>query len=294
MNDSSRRLAAAWLVALAVTLIPSVAVAQESGPEGTAESSAIADSPVHSDRWNLSLGAFLVELRTDAQVGFSGIVGSILRLEDTLGLDSNHTTGRLDGLYRIKPRHAIEFGVLEIDRSASGELDTSIDFEDTRFVGWYDSKFEMAVVRVIYRYSFINDGRVNTGVSAGLSAFDFDLAIEGEAQALDGDGNPTGGIEVKEERVDVVAPVPAFGMFIDYAIRPRLVFRASAEFFDLSVGDLEGQVVDTRASLTYFLSDHFGLGVGINTTDITYVDTGEPLRIDYRYSGVLGFLTFAF
>ena len=90
-------------------------------------------------------------------------------------------------------------------------------------------------------------------------------------------------------------PVPAFGMFISYAIKPKLIFKGDAEFFNLETGDFEGRLVDTKFTLDYFFSQHVGVGGGISTTDLRFNDVGDdPFGVNYRYTGLLVYLSLAF
>jgi hypothetical protein len=294
VNRRSHRRTAASLAVAATLLVPCLAAAGSEDSDDASREARFADSHLLTDRWGVSAGAFLVELRTDAQVGFGKLLGSRVRLEETLGLDRRQTTWRFDGFYRFRPRHALEVGLYRVNRESSGVIESPIDFEDTRFVGEHDSLFRMGALRTMYKYSFINDGRVNAGIAAGLSTFEFDLGIEGESVALDPNGDPIGGIEFKEEQNDFFAPVPAAGIFLEYAILPNFVFRSGLEIFDLTFGDYEVRLVETGFSFDYAVARHFGLGVGADTTDISYVDTDGTLRVDYRFSGVIGFVTVAF
>jgi hypothetical protein len=272
---------------VAATLVASLAPVVHA--QGTEESRLL------SDRFNIKLGGFLVDLRTDAQIGIEGVIGSFLRLEEVLNLDSDQTVARFDGFYRFAPKHALEFGFLSINRTGFGELEKDIDYLGLRFTGDFESEFDMDLYRVVYKYSFANNGRINAGFSAGLSVFEFSMALQGEAEIID-PVDPDFGLRFERERADrsVSAPVPAFGMFIDYAIKPRLILQMSAEFFDLEIAEINGRYIDTQVVLDYYFSEHVGVGGGLNTTDLSYINTGDRVRVEYRYSGILAYLSLVF
>jgi hypothetical protein len=94
---------------------------------------------------------------------------------------------------------------------------------------------------------------------------------------------------------DLLAPVPTFGIFLNYAFLPNLVFRVKADLIDLDVGDFEGKLTDTTVLLEWYFSRHVGVGLGVNRADIDVRDAGEdPFLIDLSQSGVLGYVSFAF
>ena len=106
-----------------------------------------------------------------------------------------------------------------------------------------------------------------------------------------------GGVTFESIRVedDLLVPLPTVGMFITFAIKPRLILRARADFLNLQVSGLEGTLLDTRVLLEWYFSRHVGFGVGSNTTEIEIRDLGdEPFVVDYRQTGLLGYFTFVF
>jgi hypothetical protein len=146
------------------------------------------------------------------------------------------------------------------------------------------------VFKVTYKRSLANTGKVDVGVSAGLSLYTFKAGIGGEIIIDDpGGGPPTMGSG--EADISISAPVPAFGFYLGYAIQPKLVFRAGSEFLGIQSGDLDIRLVDVKATLDWYFTRHFGMGLGWNSTTISYRDTGNnPLSVNYRYSGFLLFL----
>jgi len=254
-----------------------------------------ANTPVLTDRFSLGIGGYLIDLNTVASAGVGSGIGSVIILEELLGLEPNQTLFRVDGLYRFSPRHSLSFGFFDLHRSSGGEFDEPVDFLGARFVGDFESRFNMLVLGAVYRYSFINDGRVEAGITAGVTAFDFGIGIRGEVTVIPDNPDDSPREEQGSEEHDVLAPVPAVGMFINYAFTPKLVFRAGAQFLTLDVAEWEGWFIDTHITVEYFFSEHVGVGGGFSGTDIRVVYNGEdPFRFEYRYNGILGFLALSF
>ena len=93
----------------------------------------------------------------------------------------------------------------------------------------------------------------------------------------------------------MLAPVPIFGMFVDHALRRNFIFRASAAFLRVDVGDYSARLVDTKAVLHLFFDHRFGVEFGINATQMSYADQGgQPFAVDYSQTGILGAVNIVF
>ena len=281
----TRRLTAVALAALVLGALAPGAHAQLPGQTH--------DRRVLSDRGGISLGGFLIDFRTDAAVGTETLLGTRIRLEDDLNMDDDRSTVRLDGFYRFSARHSVEYSLVDLSRKGSAVIDEEIEFEGVTYeVGAaVDSKFDSRLLKLVYRFSFINDGKVDAGISAGLSTFSFDLELAGIGTIDDGTNGTTEGF-VREDAA-LIAPIPVFGLFVSYAITPRFVFRADASFFGIEFGDYEARLVDGRALVDYFFTEHFGIGGGFNATSVDVQRRGDqPFSVDYRFSGLLAYLAF--
>lgn len=256
----------------------------------------VRESRILSDRWSIALGGFAADFKTDVQIGSPTILGTLIRFEDTLNLEPDITTFRLDGFYRVAQKHAIGFNFMLLNREGGGVLDEEIEFNGETYVAQaaMRTQFDNQMFRVDYKYSFINDGKVDAGVLAGLATFKFDLALEGEGRIGD-PNNPSIGF-VKED-TKVLAPVPVVGLFINYAVTKKVIFRADAAFINLDIGDIEGKVNDAKATIEYYFIKNFGIGGGFSNTDIRYEqvkDNGSSISVEYRYSGLLGYVNIVF
>jgi len=253
------------------------------------------ETPRFSDRWQVTIGGVLADMKTSTQVGFGSTVGSFIRLEEDLELDDGNSEFILDGFYRFRPRHALAVRFVEIDRSAKSIIDDRFEIGELVFDvnAHLTTDFKSTQVNLIYKYSFINNGVVEAGVAAGLSMFDYDIFVEGEATVDDGMGGVTTQILSTEQ--DILAPVPTIGIFLAYAIRPNLVFHAGGSVFDLEVSDYDGRLLEINWALEWYFSRHAGLGIGFTDTEMDVEKTaGDPFRVDYRYGGFTYYLSLVF
>ncbi len=270
------------IILLLATLLPAAA-AQES--EGIQESRFL------GDRFSIRLIGGLVALRTDVAAGRN--LQALIDLEDVLGFDERISTLGLESSYRLTPnrRHAIHFRYANFDRKASAVIEGSVPILDLEFVGAVSSKFVNQMAMLEYQYSFINNGKTEAGISSGLAFYKYELALAGEV-VLDGNPDRT---EFRTENVDIVAPVPVFGFFINQALRKNLILEINTSFIDLAFGDDNGRIFSTWASLTWFFSPHIGVGAGLSGSDIAYENDGsKKLKIKLRQSAINANVTFVF
>lgn len=247
------------------------------------------DARVIKDKWVMSIGGYLVDFDTTAAVGSGTVIGTVVRLEDQLNLDSNKTFVRGDGFVRFNPRHAIGFGFWSLNRSGQNMLNQDITWDgiDYPLNAVLDSSFDVSWLRVDWRYSFLRSERGEAGFNAGFSTYDFSASLEGMG-SING-GTPA---TFKGEE-SITLPVPTFGIFVNFAITPNVLFKSWFTWLDLSVGDFDGQVSDVSILFEYYFSEHVGIGGGSARTNIEYKSTGnDPVSIDYKQSGFLGYFTF--
>lgn len=246
-----------------------------------------------TSRWGFTVGGFAADLRTDAQFSFGSGLGTLFRLEDVTDYTESDSVLRADGFVRFGKRHAFELELLQINRDSSGTLAQDLEILDRTFTADFESAFDMSLTKGSYKFSFQNNGTLDAGLIFGLSVFNFGFEMAGTAEVTDPNGVTTTSAE--REETSVVAPVPSAGMFVDYAITPKFVTRARAEFFSLESGDFEGQFIEVRWTFDYLFTNVFGVGGGFSSTDMSFSDLGEnPLKVEYRYSGLLFYLSFVF
>ena len=251
---------------------------------------------VISDRWGFYVGGYVADFTTDAAVGSGNVLGAVIRVEDDLGLGTDDQTFRAEGFYRFNPRHGLDFGVWSLSRNGLQTIDKEIEFEGKVFgVGArIDTEWDTSWFRLAYKYSMVNTRRAEAGITAGFSTYQFSIDLAGEVNLTDPNGVVTG-TEFDSLTEEIFAPVPTFGFFLTYAMRPRLLFKLKADLMDLSLGDLEGNLIDTIVGVEWYFSRHVGIGLVNNSTNIEVKDTSDnPWAIDYKQQGWVGYFTFVF
>jgi hypothetical protein len=243
------------------------------------------------DRFSIRIIGGLVNMNTDIAAGRG--LGALIDLEDVLGFDEQISTFGLEGFYRFTKnrKHAIRIRYGDFDRDAHAVVEGSVPILDLDFVGEVASEFVNQVAILEYQYSFINNGKTEAGISAGLGFYKYELALAGQVVINDDPDQA----EFRGESVDVIAPVPGLGFFINQALTKELILELRTSFIDLDIGGHNGRIFSTWVSLTWFFSRHVGVGVGFSGSDVFYENSGETkIKVDIRQSTINANLTFVF
>jgi hypothetical protein len=270
---------------LTLTLWTSAAVAAD------AEKRKVGDP----ERLYLALGGYAVAMDSTVRLSGGGGVAADLDLESILGLDDKRNTGRLDGYWRFAPRHRLDFAYFYSSRNGLRSLAEGFDWGGVR----YDvdaevrSEFDSQYLKAAYRFAFINDNRIEVGLSAGLATFSLDTTIEGEGTVLV-DGQPTGPTAVQRRKGSVVAPVPNVGFYAGFKLVPSLVLRQSFEYFALSASEWSARYTELRIALDWEFVPHWAFGVGWDETTLKYNESDETsLRVDSSFDGLVVFFSYS-
>ena len=227
------------------------------------------------DRWSVRLFGNLSELKSDVSVGRE--LGALINLEKLLDFDDQKTTFGLDAFFRFTKnrRHMIRIGYNDYSRDAYAAVSGTIPIFDVEFIGEIDSSFGNQIGTVTYQYSFTNTNKTEAGISAGVGFYKYSLSLEGQYII---DGNPDLG-EFGSRSEQVLAPVPTVGFFVNYAFLPNLILDLRTSFINLSIGPHEGRVFNTFGNVTWYFIRHFGLGLGVSSSDVVYENTGGDNRV---------------
>jgi hypothetical protein len=253
------------------------------------------ESRILTDRWYFSLGTSASSFSTEASIGFGSVVGSFIRLEDDLALEDDSDSFRFNGIFAIKPKHAIDLSFTDFSRDGRIVIDKSFtigdDGDEVVFEVGADvaTSFDSTNVKLFYKYSFVNTGKTQAGIGAGLSLFDYTFRFDGEAT------QGSGMFQITRVDESILAPIPSFLMFINHAFTPKLILRMHAGYFDLDIDDIEGSLLETRITLDYFIIKWFALGFGAEGSTIDFKDRSEdPLTIEVQNRSWIFYVAGAF
>ena len=243
--------------------------------------------PNLAQKFGLSLGvgaysSFDTSIRVDSDT----LVGAVVDLEETLGVDQSSTVGRLDGFYRFNPRHQVDFSLYDISRSGVRGIADDIQIGEVVLPGGseIDTKFDTTILKLDYRYNFVSDERTRIGASFGLHTMRFDTAFKTVSGTV-------------EETFEAALPLPLLGLHFEYALSRSWKLLSSVEVLQVDLGEFSGFISDRRLTVEHDTFDNFGWGVGYNgfTLDADFEGEGSlSSKVNMEYQGLLLYLRWYF
>ena len=271
-----------------IALSPSSPQPESLLPHSGMGASAAQDAPAEPypnlyKRFGLAVGAaaysnFNTTLRVDSDL----LVGAVLDLEDTLGVDESSTVLRLDTFYSFNKRHRIDASFYDISRGGSRGIDEDIQVGDVVIPAGssVDTDFDTLLFKVAYRYNFIADTRTAIGASFGLHGMRIDASLAAENIAI-------------EESFKATVPLPVLGLHWEYALSPTWKLLTSVELLQVDIGDARGFLSDRRLTIEHNPFRNFGWGLGYNGFELDATIEGDGSLtgiVDYSYQGMMLFL----
>ncbi len=241
------------------------------------------DDPL-GDRFVLGAGLFGPRLDTKVRLDSStGIIGTQIDFESTLGMDDNDLLPLVLGYYRVAKKHRISFQYFRLDRHGNSVSDVPIRFGDVIFPANLplSSFFNVDVYSLGYSYSLIHDEKKELAFNFGLQFQDIEMGITGSL-----------GPGLIAEEADVVAPLPTFGGSFDYAISDKWIFTSLVGVFALEIdfGDdskFSGEILQINTGVAYkaFKNVAFALQYNYFRVDVDVDDPDWLGSLEYEYRG---------
>jgi hypothetical protein len=241
------------------------------------------DDPL-GNRFELGVGLFSPRLDTRVRRDSStGIIGTQIDFESTLGMDDNDQLPLLLGYYRVAKKHRINFQYFRLDRNGNSINEQAIRFGDITFPANLplSSFFNVDVYSLAYSYSLIHDEKKELAFNIGLQIQDIELGISGNL-----------GPGLIREDTEIVAPLPTFGGTFDYAITDKWIFTSLIGVFgfELDLGDdadFKGDILQINAGVAYKAFKNVGFALQYNYFRVD-VDVNDPDwlgTLKYEYHG---------
>jgi hypothetical protein len=244
-----------------------------------------------NDRFMVSAGTFLLTQKTNITIDGAAGNGTEIDTKKDLGF-KDADRFRLDATWRFAEKHKLRAMYFSVNQSHTQTLTRDITAGDTVYHANVDltGKQSVDVYELAYEYSFLRRDNYELTASAGLHAIDFGFSLSGV-----GTVNGVGG-QVHTEARSVTAPLPVFGLRGLWALAPNWFVDAQAQYFQLKIDNIDGNVTDLRAGLTWMFARHFGLGAGYNrfVTDVGVDRTAFNGDLKWHYSGAQVFVTGTF
>jgi hypothetical protein len=206
-------------------------------------------------------------LRVDSKKG----LGTELGLEDDFSFEEAIAVVSVQAMVRVKNRSQFVFAFTNMNRTSNFKLDENIEIGDTAFnIGAaLDMRFDVNYYALTWRYSFFDNANWNAGLSFGLRAAQFIFRADAQINEFEYGTNSS-----------IVAPAALFGVHGSGYLTSRLLARYSLEYIGLSVEGIDIAVVESRASLEYFILKNVGIGAAYSTSQ--YRVSEFPLSDDFE------------
>jgi hypothetical protein len=243
------------------------------------------------DRAGFFIGGIGSSAETTVQVNSDAGIGSTILLERLFNLPRKRDYLRFEGYYRFSRTHRLDFRYLEVSSSGTNTL-----FDEDITVG--DQTFQVGAAiganrntrfgAIEYRYAFVNNGRAEAGISAGLGVADIDLEIFGEI------GVSPGPILIASERVRETILLPVAGVYTDFTLTRRLFLSFAAILLTASYDKYSGDIGDVRVALRWYPAKVVGFGAAWNRTriDVHVERSRGDVSLDYVFEGPSVFVSF--
>ena len=248
------------------------------------------------EKFSIQAGYFLAAVDSGVRLGTG--IGIDIDVEDLLGLDSTNSVFRIGTLWRFTDnrRHRIDFSWFSLNRDGNRTIDQDITFENengeqvTIDAGSEVSAFfDLDIYQLTYSYSFLQDDRVDLAGSLGfyIMPINVGLTVSGVVDER-GDANFT-------------APLPVLGLRMDVLLAPRWFFRSGTQLFYVEYVNFTGSVIEVNAAVEYTPWNHVGIGMGVDTLNVTVEAEDEDWpgvdfsgQVDFKYVGLQLYLKYFF
>jgi hypothetical protein len=237
----------------------------------------------------------IVEDRFRAEVSFFGaafdtrlridpterVQGTRISAEDDLGLDDAQYL--ILGELTLLPgdRHLIRLNGLSARRSAQRVLDHGIIFEDEvyRLGELVDSELNLTMFGLTYGYRFIASERAELAASFGIQVSEVEANVVVRSRVV-------------RESESGVAPLPLVGLEGRFDFTDRWSAEARVQYLTAHIEDVEGSIMDARASIAWRANPHlvFGLGYRSLSIDVDSQNDSTPGFVVMKISGPMLFI----
>lgn len=247
------------------------------------------------DRWGVDLGSFWQTFSTRVRLDGEQGDGTEIDLEEDLGLAKRLADFQVGAFYRFSDHSRLDLTYVSWKRNNVHTIDQEITWGDVI----YDAGAEVAtkasgqMLNAIYRYSFVNNGKVSFGLNGGISSLWNDISLSGEG-TISG-GEPVSGTVTESK--NTIFPIPVIGAHFEMTLARRLFWRAEGNFFAASISGYDGNVSELSTSIAYFPTRNVGIGAGLASTWYKVSTTGSEggdIHVRYGFSGVTAYLQFLF
>jgi len=251
------------------------------------------------DKVRISIGGMAADAYTDAGLGsVSAGIGASINFEDTFGLDENKSVVRGELNWHVTKRQFLDFGYLRLNRAGSRVIDQDVSWGDFIYHAGANVRagFQSQFPYAAWRWAFLDLPQVRISGSAGIDYLTLKADLEASGNVTDQNGNPVSG-DVKSA-VSVSAPVPQFGLQLDWALTKRMaIMMYHRQIYISNLAGIDGGIGESAIRFQWWYVKHAGLSVGLDKESIdlkSYENGDTKARFRYEVRGFSLYFNFAF
>jgi hypothetical protein len=254
-------------------------------------------SSLIDDKFTLSVGGYLLQTDLQARLDGQSVRNPNVDFDEDLGIGKDASRYRIDGLWRITPKHHLRFMYFDNSSDTRRTISEDIRWGDAVYQAGavLDSEVEFKIFQFAYEYAFVHTQTYEVAGTIGVHYIDLSLKLAGNAAIVDSNGNVVSR-QFETRQSSVPAPLPVFGLRGMWEVAPDLYLDGLVQYFRVSVDNIDGALYDLRAGGTYMFTPNFGVGLGYNLFR-TKVDVSRSAfngRVELGYSGLMLYLTGSF
>jgi hypothetical protein len=249
------------------------------------------------NKFTLNLGVFVLGTDVKGNLNGQSVNNPEVNFDETFGKANDASRARIDGLWRINPKHHLRFLYFDNDTTRNRVIDKNINWGDYTFTagGNVESKVKYEVYELAYEYAFMRTPSYEVSGSFGIHNEHFTTRLSGNATITDSTGKVTQ-VSGATESNSVSAPLPVIGVRGGWVVAPQWYIDAQAQFFKVNIQGIDGNWTDLRLGGTWMFHKNFGVGLGYNRfythVDVSKTDFNGALK--FGYQGVQAYLTGTF
>ena len=248
-------------------------------------------APWFVDRFKIGAGFFAATTTTDIELGNStgGPIGSKIDFEKDFGLKRNVETFMANFQWRISRRWRMDFSYYQLNRSASKNLERTVNFGDHTYNvnATVSSFFNNTIYRASFGYAILAKPNAELGLLIGAHTLQSSIGV----------GLNAGGAGLSyKDNFNFTAPLPDFGIWGGVALSKRLALNGEFDYLSISAGNFKGEIVGYNAALTFKALKQLDLSLGYtgfnfaidaNTNNqnahVGWGYNGPSLTVDFRF-----------
>jgi hypothetical protein len=207
--------------------------------------------------------------------------GTVVSAEDDLGLDDAELLAQAEVTLLPGERHLIRLNGLSSSRSAQKVLDETIVFDDEVYLPGerVDSTLNLQMIGLTYGYRFLVRQRGELTGTFGI-------------QVADVEANAVVRSRVVRDSESGIAPLPLVGLEGRYDLSERWAFEGRIQYLTADIDEVDGEILDARAGVTWRMNPYlvFGLGYRTFSIDVDSRDPDTPGVVEMSIDGPLLFM----